>query len=108
MDDFNFIENEDCEVNTRVVNKQPPNIKTLVISGGGPFLMYAFGVLRESHKSDYWNMSNITSLYGTSAGAILAVALSLHIELDVIENYIIKRPWQNVFKLNRNDLSSLL
>jgi len=105
MDDFNFIENnEDCEENTRVVNKDPSNIKTLVISGGGPFLMYAFGVLRESHKYEYWNMSNITTLYGTSAGAILSVDLSLLFEIDVIENYIIKRPWQNVFKLNINNI----
>jgi predicted acylesterase/phospholipase RssA len=107
MDDFNFIENNEGESSNPLLDKKIPHITSIVISGGGPFLLYAFGILRESHKSHYWNMSNITSLYGTSAGTILAVALSLHIELDVIENYIIKRPWQNVFKLNiQNILNS--
>jgi predicted acylesterase/phospholipase RssA len=105
MDDFNFIENEDCNLtNDIVLDKKIPNITSLVISGGGPFLMYAFGVLKESHNYGYWNISNIKSLYGTSAGAMLAVTLSLNIELDIVENYIVKRPWQNVFKLNIHNI----
>ena len=102
MDDFNFIENTDCEISNKPLDT--PNITSIVVSGGGPFLMYAFGILKESNKTSYWNLSNIKSLYGTSAGAILAVAISLNIEWDVLENYIVKRPWQNVFKLNINNI----
>jgi len=105
MDDFNFIENKDCDLtNDDVLDKKLPHITTLVISGGGPFLMYAFGILKESNKTEYWNISNIKSLYGTSAGAILSIIISLNIELDIVENYILKRPWQNVFKLNIHNI----
>jgi predicted acylesterase/phospholipase RssA len=102
MDDFNFIENTESEL--LIKSNCPPHIRSIVISGGGPFLMYAFGILKESNKTAFWNLSNIKSLYGTSAGAILAVAISLNIDWNTLENYIVKRPWQNVFKLNIHNI----
>lgn len=43
-----------------------------------------------------WSFENIESIYGTSIGSILGVFLSLKFEWSVLDDYIIKRPWQNV------------
>jgi predicted acylesterase/phospholipase RssA len=44
-------------------------------------------------------MKNIESIYGTSAGAIVAVMISLRYDWDTINDYIIKRPWHDVFPI---------
>ena len=52
-----------------------------------------------------WKLENIETMYGTSIGAALAVILALGYEWDILDTYLIKRPWQNIFKI---DLYSLL
>ena len=44
-------------------------------------------------------MKNIESIYGTSAGAIVGVLICLKFDWETINDYIIKRPWQDVFKI---------
>lgn len=73
-------------------------IKHLVIAGGGVSGLISFGVLRNTHDQGIWNISNIESIYGTSIGALLAVTLALKYDLQEIEDYLIQRPWHNVFK----------
>jgi NTE family protein len=75
-------------------------IKHLVITGGGIAGITAYSILRESHNSGIWNIENIESIYGTSAGAIIGVFIALKYEWSEIDNYIIKRPWENVFKFD--------
>lgn len=75
-------------------------IKHLVISGGGIAGIIAYSILRESNKSGIWNIDNLKSIYGTSAGAIVAVIIALKYDWVEIDNYIIKRPWENVFKFD--------
>ena len=75
-------------------------IKHLVISGGGIAGITAYSILRESNQYGFWNIENIESIYGTSAGAIIAVFISLKYDWSDIDNYIIKRPWENVFKID--------
>jgi NTE family protein len=81
------------------MNPQSP-IKHLVITGGGIAGITAYSILRESHKSSIWNIENLESIYGTSAGAILSVFIALKYDWSEIDDYIIKRPWENVFKFN--------
>jgi predicted acylesterase/phospholipase RssA len=75
-------------------------IKHLVICGGGIAGITAYSVLRESNKSGFWNIEHIESMYGTSAGAIIALFMSLKYDWNDIDDYIIKRPWENVFKID--------
>jgi predicted acylesterase/phospholipase RssA len=82
-----------------------PPIEHLVIAGGGASGISIYGVLRESHKSGFWNISNIKTIYGTSIGAIIAIFIALQYPWDDLDEYILKRPWQNVFKF---DIKSLL
>jgi len=74
-------------------------IKHLVISGGGPIMIQILSAVQELEKKEYLNMKNIESIYGTSAGAIIGVMLSLGFDWETLNNYIIKRPWQEVFPI---------
>ena len=74
-------------------------IKHIVISGGGIIGFSQYGVLRESNQRGLWSIDNIESIYGTSAGAIIGVIICLKYDWETINDYIIKRPWQNVFKI---------
>lgn len=55
--------------------------------------------IQELERKEYLNMKNIESIYGTSAGAIVAVMISLNFDWETINDYIIKRPWQDVFPI---------
>ena len=74
-------------------------IKHLVISGGGPIMFQIISAIQELERKEYLNMKNIESIYGTSAGAIVAVMISLNFDWETINDYIIKRPWQDVFPI---------
>ena len=85
---------------------EPPiPIEHIVIAGGGASGICIYGVLRESHKSGFWNINNIKTIYGTSVGAIIAIFIALQYSWDDLDEYILKRPWQNVFKF---DIKSVL
>jgi predicted acylesterase/phospholipase RssA len=74
-------------------------IKHLVISGGGPIMIQILSGIQELERKEYLNMQNIESIYGTSAGAIIGVMISLKFDWNTINDYIIKRPWQDVFPI---------
>jgi len=74
-------------------------IRHLVISGGGPIMFQIISAIQELERKEYLNMKNIESIYGTSAGAIVAVMISLKFDWETINDYIIKRPWQDVFPI---------
>jgi len=74
-------------------------IKHLVISGGGPIMIQILAAIQELERNKYIDMTQIKSIYGTSAGAIVGVLLSLQFDWTTINDYIIKRPWQDVFPI---------
>lgn len=82
-------------------NQSEPNIiKHIVISGGGQYGFYSYGFLKESSKHGIWNINNIKSFYGTSVGALIAATLCLKYDWDILDKYLIKRPWHNIFKID--------
>ena len=74
-------------------------IKHLVFSGGGPIMIQILAAIQELEKKEYLNMNNIETIYGTSAGAILAVMFSLDFDWQTLNDYIIKRPWHDLFSI---------
>jgi predicted acylesterase/phospholipase RssA len=78
----------------------PPFIEHLVIPGGGISGLICYGALKESHERGFWDISNIKSIYGTSAGAVIAVILALKYDWQTIDNYLIRRPWHNICNFN--------
>ena len=87
-------------LSTDTTNPPSHKIQHLVISGGGVPGLTAYSVLRESHKSGFWNIDTLKSIYGTSIGAIVGFIISLKYNWDEMDNYIINRPWNNVFKID--------
>jgi predicted acylesterase/phospholipase RssA len=75
-------------------------IKNLVLSAGAAGGLYIYGALKASHHAGLWKHENIQTLWGTSFGSILSVVVALNCEWEVLDDYLIKRPWQTVFKLN--------
>lgn len=79
-------------------------IKYLVISGGGPNSIKALGALQKLDEVEFWNIDNIEKIYGTSAGALVSVLISMKFELSVIADYIIKRPWHTTYQFSVNQV----
>jgi predicted acylesterase/phospholipase RssA len=72
-------------------------IKHLVISGGGPIMIQVLAAIQHLEQNKFMTMNDIESIYGTSAGAIVGILICLKYDWETINDYIIKRPWQDVF-----------
>jgi len=77
-------------------------IKYLVLSGGGPNSIKGLGVLQHLDQNGFFQLKEIEKIYGTSAGAIIAVLLALKFEWSAISDYIIKRPWHEAYSFHIN------
>lgn len=75
-------------------------IKNLVISGGGPSMVQTLGAIQHIEEEKFFKMDEIDTIYGTSAGAIVGAMLCLHFDWTTVNDYIIKRPWHEVFPFN--------
>lgn len=82
-------------------------IKHLVISGGGTIFFPFYGYLRDSNKNGLWKLEDITSIYGTSAGSVVGAILCLNMDWDHLDDYIILRPWKQIFNIDLNDIFKL-
>lgn len=80
------------------------HIKHLVISGGGPTMLVSLGTIHHLIQEEQLDIQNIESIYGTSAGAIVGVLLCLKFDIETIYDYIIKRPWHQIFPINVQDV----
>ena len=74
-------------------------IKSIIISGGGHSVFTFYGIIKQALQSKYIVYENLESLYGTSAGSLICLLLALNIEPEVIDNYLINKPWQELFHL---------
>jgi predicted acylesterase/phospholipase RssA len=74
-------------------------IKHLVISGGGPIMIQTLGAIQHLEKNGFLNIGEIQSIYGTSAGGIVGTLICLKYDWETINDYIIKRPWHDVFRV---------
>jgi predicted acylesterase/phospholipase RssA len=74
-------------------------IKHLVISGGGPIMIQVLGAIQHLEQNNFIDMTTIESIYGTSSGAIVGILICLKYDWETINDYIIKRPWQDVFPI---------
>lgn len=84
--------------------EEEPNIKHIVISGGGIAGFSFYGALRESAKNGVWDIQNIKTIYGTSVGSLFATIISLKYDWDTLDDYLIKRPWQHVYQFDMQKL----
>ena len=62
-------------------------------------MIQVIGAIQHLEKNEIVDMKNIESIYGTSAGAIVGVLICLKFDWETINDYIIKRPWHDVFPI---------
>lgn len=74
-------------------------IKHLVMSGGGPTIIQTLGAIQYLENEKFFLMSDIETIYGTSAGAIIGILICLKFDWETLIDYIIKRPWHEVFPI---------
>lgn len=79
-------------------------IKHLVVSGGGPSLLQTLGSLQYLEKYHYVNINEIETIYGTSAGGIIGVLLCLKYDWETLNDYLIQRPWNEVFSVRIDNI----
>ena len=75
-------------------------IKRLVLPGGGTAGMCLVGALQKLHEADIWNINDIESIYSVSAGSMIAVLVALKFTWETIVDYLVKRPWSDVYNVN--------
>ena len=73
-------------------------IKHLVFSGGGPAGLVLYGAAKQLHNI-YWDYNNLESIYGTSIGGFIGIIISLGYDWEVIDDYLIKRPWKKILNI---------
>jgi predicted acylesterase/phospholipase RssA len=81
-------------------------IQHLILSGGGAFGFSCYGALRELNIMEVYDMKSICSIYATSVGSMLATMVSLKYNWTELDDFIIKRPWNQVFSFNMQTLFS--
>lgn len=82
------------------------SIKHLVISSGGPAGHMMYSVLRTLNIKGVWDIKDIKSIYGSSIGSYIAIILALRYEWEVMDDYLIKRPWEKIFVTSSSSAAS--
>ena len=75
-------------------------IKHLVISGGGQNGIKSLGILKELWDQSFWNITDIQTIYATSAGSLISLLLILEADINTITNYVLNRPWHEAYPLD--------
>ena len=78
-------------------------IKHIVISGGGPTGLMSYGAAKYLHEESFWNLKDIISIHGTSIGSLIGVLISLNMNWEDLDDYLIKRPWEKIFEITPDD-----
>lgn len=96
--------NNHYDISNNLTREEDTCIKHLVCSGGGLNGFVFYSVFKESQQRNIWNLKNIESYYGTSVGTIVGALILLANSWEDIDDYLIHRPWENVFKFDLNIL----
>jgi predicted acylesterase/phospholipase RssA len=82
-------------------------IKHLVLSGGGAAGFTVYGALKYLNKAKFFDINNIKSIHACSAGSIIAGLVLLTDNWDMLDDYILKRPWDKLININPTSLLNL-
>ena len=96
--------NNHYDISNNLSQEEDVCIKHLVCSGGGLNGFVFYSVFKESQQQNIWDLKNIETYYGTSVGTIVGALILLSNSWEDIDNYLIHRPWEHVFKFDLNIL----
>lgn len=75
-------------------------IKHLVISGGGPSGMVAYGAIKQLSLQKFLDISNLETIYSSSVGSIVGAVITLGYDWEWLDDYFIKRPWNKILEID--------
>jgi predicted acylesterase/phospholipase RssA len=75
-------------------------IHHIVLSGGGPAGFSMYGSIKECVKTGVLNPADIQSIWATSAGSMIGAMICITTDWDILDNYLIRRPWDKVCNVN--------
>ena len=75
-------------------------IKHLVVTGGGPYGFYSFGILGYLKRVGFFDSANIETIYATSIGCIAGLFMVMKkTSYDELHEYIINKPVVDLLRL---------
>lgn len=83
-------------------------IQHLVISGGGAAGLVEYGALKYLAQKDFWDISNVKTIYSTSIGSYIAIIISLGYDWESLDDYVIKRPWDKDIPIKADQIANFL
>lgn len=81
-------------------------IQHIVIPGGAIYGLSYYGSLKYLAQNNAIQFENIKTIHSTSVGSIIGTILALKFEWDIVDNYFINRPWNEVFKFSFTSIIS--
>lgn len=81
--------------------------KHLVIAGGGSLTIKILGALQYMLENSIIDYENIETIHATSAGALIGVGFALKMDIRLVTNYVINRPWEDVFQITPGHIYNL-
>jgi len=82
-------------------------IKHIVLCGGGPVGLVSYGAIKKFINDKIIIYENIKSIYSTSVGCFISFIFLLNLNFEWIDDFIIKRPWENLINFSSADYFSL-
>ena len=83
------------------------NIDTLILSSGGTAGFQMYGVIKYLSINNKINIEKINTIYSVSVGSIIATLITLNINWEDLDDYLIKRPWHKSIKIELNNLLNI-
>ena len=83
------------------------NIKNLVLGGGGVGGFNMYGAIKNMIVKEYLDFNKIEKIYSVSVGAIIGVIFSLKLDNQIIDDYIIKKPWYKFINIKANNILNI-
>jgi predicted acylesterase/phospholipase RssA len=80
-----------------------PHPKHLVICGGVVYGFIYYGIVHRLAEANFLNVSKLKSIHSTSIGSVLAVSIAVERDWELLHNYFLNRPWQEIvpFSINK-------
>ena len=78
-------------------------IKHFSLCGGGIVGLVMYGIVKRLNQLKVWSLKDIESLYCCSVGSVIGLIIILDIDWEWIDDFWIKRPWNNIFDFNNID-----
>ena len=82
-------------------------IKHLVLSGGGAAGFTVYGALKYLNKNNFFTFKDIKSIHACSAGAIVSGLILIEQDWNLLDDYILKRPWDKLINVNPTAMFNL-